>query len=604
MNNPDARERGATPPWTGSVADLLVHYIEQIGVNTVFGVPGDAIVPILDAVARSRRNGGLKLVVARHESGAAFMADAWSRETGLPGVCIATAGPGATNMITGVANATDNRIPLLAVTAQPALPLIGRHALQESEGGGIDVPAMYSHFCCYSSLLSHPEQAEAKISAALLHACRESRPAHVSIPVDVQRSPVSRIPGAHLEVLSKPPRLVDEEALRRLLAILAEAPVGAIVLGPLPSVVMPMMMSFIEKLRAPFITTPDAKGLVNPGHPLYRGVIGFAGHEHALALLREADGLLLAFGMDAGEWSSAGWSPLLLNERLIHVDEQAAHLLVTPMAQLHVQGDFSSILDRLLEAGPLAVGPVPPGQPFLTAWRMSDQASSYRPEASRVLPSHLMDYLSARLPPQIRVVVDAGNSTAWAVNRLHVAERRDSGRYLKAATSTQRDCRYGDRSWLRVLTNFAPMGWAIAASVGYAIADPLRPTLCITGDGSMLMNGQDMTVALALKLPVTWLVLNDSSLGMVRHGQLLAHSESIGHQLPRVDFAAMARAMGVPAFSIPDLASLEVFDPTVFSGLDGPSLIDVHIDPDEVPPIGLRSQTPGSLRDTVSWEPA
>ncbi len=600
MKHPDGSgQRTTAPSWLGNVADLLVHYIEQIGVNTVFGVPGGAIEPILDAVARSRRRGGLKLVVARHESGAAFMADAWSRETGLPGVCIATSGPGATNMITGVANAADNRIPLLAITGQPPLPLFGRHALQESEAAGIDIPAIYGHFCSYSSLLSHPDQAEAKISAALLHACRESRPAHVSIPVDVQRSLVARMPGAHLEVLSRPPRLVDEEALRKLLAILAETRLAAVVLGLLPSVVMPMMMAFIERSATPFVSTPDAKGLVNPGHPLYRGVVGFAGHQQALDLLGEADGALLAFGMDASEWGSAGWSPLLLNERLIHVDEQPAHLLATPMARLHVQGDFSSVIARLLEARlPETPGPERTGQSFLAAWRMSDLPSDYRAGSARVLPSMLMDYLSAHLPPQVRVVADAGNSTAWAVHRLHVAERRDSGRHLMAA-GAPRDSRYGDRSWLRVLTNFAPMGWAIAASVGYAMADPLRLTLCLTGDGSLLMNGQEMTVALALRLPVIWLVLNDSSLGMVRHGQQLARAESIGHELPAVDFAAMARAMGMPSWRIPDLDTLRAFDTSVFRNLDGPCLIDVLIDADEVPPIGMRLKALGSAREPV-----
>lgn len=600
MKSPDATEGGGMPsPMAWNVADLLVHYIEQIGVNTVFGVPGSAIEPVLDAIARSRRRGGLELVVARHESGAAFMADAWSRETGLPGVCLSGSGPAATNMMTGVANAADNRIPLLAITGQAALPMFGRHPLQASEASAIDIPGIYGSFCCYSSLLSHPDQAEVKISAALLHACRASCPAHIAIPVDIQRSLVTRMPGAHLEVLSRPPRLVDEEALRELLAILADTAVAAVVLGPLPSVVMPRMMQFVEKLGVPFITTPDAKGLINPGHPLYRGVIGYAGHPEAMALLRPAQGVILAFGLRVSEWRSGGWSPLLLNDRLIHIDEREANLLGTPMARLHVQGNVSRILASLLEN----VLPGPGGLPAaakdsLAARRMMDWPPANRSGQASVPPSSLMDYLSARLPSQVRVVADAGNSAAWAVNRLHVAERRDSGRHLRAP-GVLRDSRYGDRSWLRVLTDFAPMGWAIAASVGYAIADPLRPTLCLTGDGSLLMNGQEMTVALALNLPVIWLVLNDASLGMVRHGQQLARAESIGHALPPVDFAAMARAMGLRAFSIPDIDALQAFDPSVFAELEGPCLIDVHIDPDEVPPIGARLPAQGGIHETA-----
>jgi len=140
------------------VADLIVSYLEQMGIEYVFGVPGGAIEPLYNALARSSRRGGPRPIVARHEAGAAFMADGYARETGKIGVCCATSGPGATNLITGVACAFDNGIPMLVITGQPSLPSFGKRALQESACTGINTLGMFRHCTRYNSLISHPEQ--------------------------------------------------------------------------------------------------------------------------------------------------------------------------------------------------------------------------------------------------------------------------------------------------------------------------------------------------------------------------------------------------------------------------------------------------------------
>src|SRR5574340_1468484 len=147
-------------PQPMEAVDLLVAYLEQIGIEYVFGVPGGAIEPLYNALARSARRGGPRPVVARHETGAAFMADGYARETGKIGVCCATSGPGATNLITGVACAYENEIPMLVITGQPSLHLLGRGALQESSGAGIDTVAMFRICTRYSALISHPDQIE------------------------------------------------------------------------------------------------------------------------------------------------------------------------------------------------------------------------------------------------------------------------------------------------------------------------------------------------------------------------------------------------------------------------------------------------------------
>ena len=158
------------------VADMIVAYLESIGVDFAFGIPGGAVEPLYNAFARSERRGGLRSVVARHENGAAFMADGYARATGKIGVCVATSGPGATNLITGVSCAYDNCIPMLVITGQPALPSFGRRSFQESGCTGINVVGMFRHCTGYNSLVSHSDQMETKLANALMRAHQLQRP--------------------------------------------------------------------------------------------------------------------------------------------------------------------------------------------------------------------------------------------------------------------------------------------------------------------------------------------------------------------------------------------------------------------------------------------
>ncbi len=198
---------GDQPPL--NVADLLVAYLEQLGIEVIFGIPGGAIEPLFDAMARSSRRGGLRLVLARHETGAAYMADGYSRETRKIAVCCATSGPGATNLLTGVASAFDNNIPLLVITGQPALPTFGRHPLQESGCTGVNILTMFQACTRFNSLVSHPAQLEPKLVSALQLAMRTPRgPVHLSFPFDVLAAPSGKTaPSYDLHSLLVPPTI-------------------------------------------------------------------------------------------------------------------------------------------------------------------------------------------------------------------------------------------------------------------------------------------------------------------------------------------------------------------------------------------------------------
>jgi len=598
-NEPAAADR----PVAIEAADLIVDYLEKIGVEYVFGVPGGAIEPIYNALARSGRRGGPKAVVARHEAGAAFMADGYARETGKIGVCIATSGPGATNLITGVACAYDNGIPMLVITGQPPLHSFGKNALQESSCTGINTVGMFRHCTRYNSLVSHSEQLEIKLFNALMQACQTPPgPTHLTIPVDILRSPaIGRTPTDDFTALLRlKPSLVDVQAVERLQSELQSATRPVFLIGDGCGEAVESILKLAQMTGALFITTPDGKGFVNPRHPSYRGVFGFGGHASADALLQSEPDLVVAFGTGFGEFSSAGWSKNVLNGRLVHIDSCDENLMRSPMARLHVRGRIQSVCDCLI--GLMQTVAARNVYPFrdkkteqvqLEAMMLEPQ--KYHSDATPIKPQRLMKVLSERCPPNTRFVADAGNSAVWAVHCLQPRDRR-TVQSREPFAAPRKELRSGLASWLRVTMDFAPMGWAIGAAIGIASGNPKCPVVCITGDGSYLMNGQEITVAAAQGLSVVFIVLNDGALGMVKHGQRIAGAEPIGFELPQVDYCALANAMGIPGHVIRSPRDLEALDFDAMLERKGPTMLDVRIDGEEVPPMNVRMKTLGTAK--------
>ncbi|HEU4842946.1 MAG TPA: thiamine pyrophosphate-binding protein, partial [Burkholderiaceae bacterium] len=536
------------------MADLLVAYLEQLEIDYVFGIPGGAIEPLYNAIARNQRRGGrLSHIVARHEAGAAFMADGYARETGKIGVCVATSGPGATNLITAVATSYANGVPMLVITGQPALPSFGKHTLQESTCTGIDVMGMLRPCTRYNSLVSHPLQLEWKLLTALQHATRTPRgPVHLSVPVDVFRTPsMQSAPAYHLPSLLRPSALVDSAAVETLRTMMAACRNVVLLIGGGCGDSIHAILQFAALKGATFVTTPDGKGLVSPQHPLYRGVFGFAGHCSAEAALRDPSvDLILAVGASMGEWNTGGWNDSLLNERLVHIDESEEHLARTPMARFHMRGNLRSIFDCLVERihtcrqqADVSVERRRAARELSAlAWDAESvlaAPAAFHSEATPIKPQRLMYDLGRLFPPATRFLADAGNSVAWATHYLQPRDRRMGGQCRH-----EQDQRASQGGWLRLTTHFAPMAWAIGAAVGTAAGNQNAPVVCISGDGSMLMSGQELSVAVAEQLCVIFVVLNDRALGMVKHGQRLGGAEQIGYALPPTDFAMRARALG------------------------------------------------------------
>lgn len=573
-----------------NLADLVVEYLEQIGVEYIFGVPGGAIEPLYNAMAGSARRGGLRPIVARHEAGAAFMADGYARETGKLGVCCSTTGPGATNLITGVASAYADKTPMLVITAQTALHLFGKQTLQESSCTAVNTVAMFQSCSRYSSLVSHRGQLEGKLASAIAATQGPpAGPAHLSIPMDVLASPRrmrSNRSSVRLQALFKRHTLTDSQTLELLIDELKPAKRVVVLLGDGCGSAVDEIIAFAEQIQAPIISGPSGKRWVNHRHPLYRGVIGFASHKSARETLQdERNDLVLAVGTRFGEMIFGGWEDdEELNAKLVHIDENLEHFSHSPLARLHVCGTLTSVFKtlteslaesrkeepcRLVQAAPAAADSEEDNFPTRHI-RLNEPDKCFSTD-SPIKPQRLMYELSQRLPTNARVLVDAGNSWAWSTHYLHLRSR---GLY-------------------RIGMGYGSMGWAIGASVGSALGTADGPTVCITGDGSFLMSGQELTVAVAEQLPVVFIILNDKALGMVKHGQRLGGAEEVAFELPPVDFAQMARAMGAQAETINTVVDLERLDLDRVCKNQGPTLLDVHIDPEEVPPMGARMKTLG-----------
>jgi acetolactate synthase I/II/III large subunit len=585
-------------------ADLIVAYLHDLGVEYVYGVPGGAIEPFYNALARSGRQGGPRAVVARHESGAAFMADGYARETGKLGVCISTSGPGITNMITGVACAFDNSVPLLVITGQPPLHSFGKNALQESSCTGINAVAMLQHCTKYNSLVSHPDQLKAKLGNAILQALQAPQgPAHLSIPVDLLRTPSkwSRPDaGDFTALLRAKPSSVDLSTIAQLQGMLEQASRPVFFIGGGCGDAIEALMQLVHITNALFITTPDGKGFINPRHQSFRGVFGLGGHESARALLASQPDLIVAFGTSFGEFNSHAWCEKLLNSRLVHVDSNDKHFMHSSMARLHVRGRIKSVCEQLIALMPQEAKSTV--RAFVDKRSESreeparvtlDEPEKFHSSASPIKPQRLMKALSEHFPPSTRFVADNGHSAIWAVHCLQPQDRRLT-RWSPSQRARQKDQRSAGASWLRVTMDFAPMGWAIGAAIGIASGNPRCPVVCITGDGSYLMNGQEITVAAAQGLTVIFVVLNDAALGMVKHGQRMAGAEPIGFELPQIDYRLMAQSMGIPGHVISSPEDLEKID---FNGIllrPGPTLLDVRIDAEEPAPMGMRLKTLGT----------
>jgi acetolactate synthase-1/2/3 large subunit len=502
-----------------SGASVVLDVLEELGVDTVFGYPGGAIMPLYDALYDHR----IRHVLVRHEAAAVFAASGYARSTGRAGVCIATSGPGAANLVTGIADAMLDNVPLIALTGQVRTALMGTDAFQE-----IDTAAITQAITKRNVVVRDASEIEPALCDAFRIA-QGPRPGPVllDLPSDVLRQEVRRRSFDAGSAVRRAP-CVDGAAISAAVEALAGAqrPVLVIGGGARWSNATQAFREFARRTGAPVTATLHGLGCSDPNDPAFLGMLGMHGWKRANLAVAEAD-VVVALGMrfdDRVTGDPAKFAPKA--HTIVHADIDRSEFNKTVRAHVLLHGDLRDTLESLnAQLGRAAL-------PSFAAWRDRAAAPGERlacdasPE-SQLSATDTLDALFASLPSDVIVTADVGQHQMWAAQRM-------------------RPC-----SPFHFLTSggLGSMGFAVPAAIGAQLAHPQSTVVAIVGDGGFQMSMAELATIRRYALPVKIVVLDNRNLGMVRQWQeLFYHARYSATSLPdNPDFAAIARAYGIPA---------------------------------------------------------
>jgi len=532
------------PPISG--AEILRTLLERQGIHTLAGIPGGAILPFYDALHDS----AITHVLARHEQGAGFIAQGMARVTGRAAVCLATSGPGATNLLTAIADARLDSIPLVAITAQVSQALIGTDAFQEVDMYGLTVPITKHNFL----VRSVEELLETIPLAFTLAESGRPGPVAVDIPKDVLNAKLAMrtwpAPGGREAVAPCPD---DKIAALAHQLFAAERPVLYLGGGVIASGAASLARELAHRLSAPVVSTLMALGAIPADDPLFMGMLGMHAAKGTNFLLDEAD-LVLAIGARFDDRATGKVAEFCPRAAIAHIDIDPAEIGKIKNPFLGLVGDAGEILRRVLDRLPAQQRP---------AWRAratelrNQYPLAHPPRAEDPLhPINLCRFLSETLPADTIVTTDVGQHQMWVAQAWPFRAPRT----------------------LLTSGGLGTMGFGLPAAIGAALAAPSRRVVCVSGDGSLLMNVQELATLAELGLPVAILLFNNGHLGLVRQQQELFYQQhySASRFQSAPDFAALAQAFGIRGVRLDPtgdpLAAL-----AAALAQPGPCLIDIPI---------------------------
>ena len=535
-------------------AQMVVKALEAEGVSVVFGIPGGPIIPLYDALM----DAPFRHILVRHEQAACHAADGYARVTGRPGVCIATSGPGATNVITGMATAAMDSVPLVVIAGQVARPLLGSDAFQEADIFGMTLSVVKHSF-----FVQHlAELPRALRGAFYLAASGRPGPVLVTIPVDVLRAsgpffyptevtfPGYR-PGAW-EDLSR----LDEAAdlLRR-----AERPVFLVGGGVIRGEAWDPLFRAATRHGVPVATTLMGKGAFPESSPLALGLLGMHGTPVANRALTEAD-LVVAVGTRFSDRSTGQVARFAPRARVIHADLDPAELGKNVPIHLGLVGEARKVLEALAAAPAAPEGHRREWHATLEGWRQKHPLRDPR-RTDGYAPWDVLDAVRARAGEDALVTTEVGQHQMWTA--LHWPLDRPRKFLTSGGLGT--------------------MGFGLPAALGAHQGAPHRPLVCVAGDGSLLMNVQELDTLAREGVPARVIVFNNGSLGMVRQWQKLFWKErfSATETGEGCRFAALAEAFGARGWTVQTPQELGPALDGAFAAR-GPSLVDVRLPREEM----------------------
>ncbi len=523
-------------------AELFVRCLENEDVGHVFGIPGEENLDVMDAMLDST----VRFVTTRHEQGAAFMADVYGRLTGKAGVCLATLGPGATNLITGVADANMDRAPVVAIAGQAATTRMHKESHQY-----LDLVRLFEPISKYSTQIRAPQTVPEVVRKAFKVAQAEKPGvSFIDFPEDIAALEEGDAEPLRVQAAAAPDapsRKVDQAA-----RVISEAryPVVMAGNGVIRARASAALVAFAETLNIPVATTFMAKGAMPFSHPLSLGTIGLQSHDYVSCGFDRAD-VIICVGYDMIEYHPYLWHPNR-DKRIIHIDASPAEVDEHYILDVGVVGDIGSTLAAIAESATPAEDSPAAGLRRTILEEFEEHAAD---TGFPVKPQKILWDLRQALEPEDIVISDVGAHKMW-VARMYKAERPNT-------------C---------IISNgFASMGIALPGAIGARIAHPDRAAVAVTGDAGFLMNSQELETAIRIGTPIVVLVWSDAEYGLIKWKQMMHFGRESHIRFTNPDFVRYAESFGAAGFRVESAGELSAVLREALSH-DGVSVIDCPVD--------------------------
>ena len=538
-----------------TTGDVIVQVLIDWGVDTVFGIPGDGIAGLIEALRRRRDQ--IRLVQPRHGEAAALMACGYAKLTGRLGVCLATSGPGGLLLLTGLYDAREDGAPVLALTGLPPHDLLGTHGQQD-----VELDRLFADACACSLRVMGPGHAEQAATLACRTALSLAAPAHLAIPIDLQSAPVGRTSrpprNAAAGLPASPVLLPAEEQLDRAAAVLNAGRRICILAGRGALAAGPELAETARLLAAPVTEALLGKGALPDDNPNNIGGVGPLGTRPSQDALEACDTLLIV----GSSFPYLEFYPKRGQARVVQIDADARRIGLRVPAEVALLGDAAQVLRTLMAKLEMHAdtGFLENAQAGMADWREELENQATRGDTP-MKPQVVLRELDRLAPDDSILAVDCGTCTTWAARYLRMPGSR---RFVTSGA-------------------LATMGCALPYAIAAALAFPERMAVAVLGDGAMSMGLGDLATCVRHRLNLKLLVLRNDTLGSVRWDQsMFAGNPEYGCDLQPVDFAAVARGFGLAAFTLDQPEECgEVMAHAMAT--PGPVLIEAIVDANEPP---------------------
>ena len=496
-------------------AELFVRCLENEGVERIFGIPGEENIDVMDALLDSK----IQFITTRHEQGAAFMADVYGRLTGDAGVCLATLGPGATNLVTGIADANMDSAPVVAIAGQAATTRMHKESHQH-----LDLVGLFAPISKYSTQILAPEIIPEIVRKAFKQSQAEKPGASfIDFPENIAQAEIEGKEPLKVQAAMTPEP--PEAKVKQAAEIISRAKYPIIMAGNgiIRARATDELLAFAEKLNIPVATTFMAKGAIPNSHPLSLGTVGLQAHDYVDCGFDRAD-VIICVGYDMVEYHPYLWHPEK-HAQIIHVDQSPAEVDEYYILAAGVIGDIGESLDRIAEIAR------PQDKANLASLRefvIQEHAEHAEDPAFPIVPQRILWDVRQVLEPEDIVISDVGAHKMWTA-RLYQAERPNT-------------C---------IISNgFASMGIGLPGAIAAKIAHPERTALTITGDAGFLMNCQEIETALRIGTPIIILIWSDSEYGLITWHQLRHFGRPAFIEFNNPDFVKFAESFGARGYRV------------------------------------------------------